>query len=220
MKNTLLLLTLLITLTSAFDGNRRGFILGGGAGLHLMPCKESISSDSINDIWYRPSSVFPKRYNDEVVPSFGVSTDFILGGGITPQIMVYYENSVSFSFYHLTWEDEPETHLNADGEEVLSQSGGGSNGIFVNGATMIGGRYYFSPQERSLFVTGSLGTAVTIDPGNFSHIGPGFTLGGGYEFKKHRHVEFKYLHGKTAEKSDEVAHRFNSFQILFTALAF
>lgn len=210
MKPLLCLLTLL-TFTFAFDGNRQGFILGGGGGFHIMPCKETFSSDSLNSIWYNPPSVFRPRYNDEVVGTFGISTDFLLGVGITSQIMVYYDNAVSFSYYNLTWDDYDEDGFH---------TGGGSNGVFINGASMLGGRYYFKPKDQSPFVTGSFGAAVTIDPGNFSHIGPGFSFGGGYEFKKHLHIEGKYLHGKTTSKNDEVTHNFNSFQILFTALAF
>lgn len=77
-------LTLCIaTGASAFDGNRKGFILGGGLGLGLTSFTQTLE--------FPDTSVTSDREN-----KFAVMTDFKIGYGATEQVLVYYTNKVSW----------------------------------------------------------------------------------------------------------------------------
>jgi len=65
---------LLPMLAQAFDGNRRGFFLGVGGGLHVS----DIDVDLENDF------------------NFGLATSFRIGAGITDKVLLYYINKGSW----------------------------------------------------------------------------------------------------------------------------
>lgn len=64
---------------SAFDGSRKGFVLGAGAGGHLATTTEKVLLDGIAD-----------RATDN---RFGLSSDFLLGYGFNSKFMLLYQNS-------------------------------------------------------------------------------------------------------------------------------
>lgn len=68
---------------SAFDGNRKGFILGGGLGLGLTSFTQTVE--------FLGTSTTSDREN-----KFAVMTDFKIGYGATEQVLVYYTNKVSW----------------------------------------------------------------------------------------------------------------------------
>jgi len=71
------------TSASAFDGNRKGFILGGGLGLGLTSFTQTVE--------FMGMSTTSDREN-----KFAVMTDFKIGYGATEQVLVYYTNKVSW----------------------------------------------------------------------------------------------------------------------------
>lgn len=92
------------TNVSAWDGQRKGFILGGGLGLGLTSLTtESYAYGSISD-----------REN-----KFGFQTDFKIGGAPTNLILIYYTNKVS-------WYKEEEVY---DGKDVTFTSGLSAVGV-------------------------------------------------------------------------------------------
>ena len=77
-------LTLCIaTGASAFDGNRKGFILGGGLGLGLTSFTQTVE--------FLGTSTTSDREN-----KFAVMTDFKIGYGATEQVLIYYMSKVSW----------------------------------------------------------------------------------------------------------------------------
>jgi len=78
-------LVMIVSATSAFafDGTRKGFILGFGLGGGY------VSQDVIK--YYAVPRV-------ETDTGAGFATDFRIGGGFTEQFLLYYENRVSWTF--------------------------------------------------------------------------------------------------------------------------
>ena len=81
---TIVALTLFTTAVHAFDGNRKGFILGGGLG----PALTSLGQGYDDPLDVEELSA---RENE-----LGLATDFKIGGGITEKFSLYYVNNVSW----------------------------------------------------------------------------------------------------------------------------
>lgn len=217
---SLLLIISLITLTFAFDGNRQGFILGGGIGYHFTPFSEDLEDpfqeEGITSFTFSSTGAFTGAHLAN-----GVCTDFFIGAGITPQLMVYYENSVLFSRF-----DDERSEIDTLGwpNPGPSEVTVGTSRTFLEGATSIGGRYYFKEEAKSPFVSASAGIAVTKDQtfnvASKGFIGPALGLGVGYEFYKHLSGELQLQFGYTTDSDDTVKHRFLGIQILFTSIAY
>jgi hypothetical protein len=75
-------LLLLAAPASAFDGHRKGFILGVGAGDSWTSFKQVASGDGTGEIG-------PATYNS-------VGSDLELGWGLSDRMLIYYSN-------HMTW---------------------------------------------------------------------------------------------------------------------
>jgi hypothetical protein len=73
-----------VSVSHAFDGNRRGFILGGGIGAGLTSFSQEVDSP-----------IFGKLETDRE-NKFALVTDFRLGGGFTEKFMLYYANKVAW----------------------------------------------------------------------------------------------------------------------------
>ncbi|MBP2681376.1 MAG: hypothetical protein H6Q78_1239, partial [Candidatus Krumholzibacteriota bacterium] len=70
--------TLFATSVHAFDGNRKGFILGGGLGPGWTSYAQGYGDS------------FDGEDTSARETKFGLATDFKIGGGINEKIMVYY----------------------------------------------------------------------------------------------------------------------------------
>lgn len=207
------LLLVTASLLYSFDGSRKGFILGGGVGFHITPFSEELKDpfqyEGVTSNTFGTTGAF-----DGLQVARGFCTDFFIGAGITPKFMLYYENSVLFTKFDdersevdtLGWPNPGPTEVTVG----ISRS-------FLEGATSIGGRYYFQEQAKSPFVSASAGVSVTS---TFSGIGPAMGLGFGYEFRKHLSGELQLQLGYTSDSDDTVKHRFLGIQILFTSIAY
>lgn len=148
------------TSASAFDGNRKGFILGFGLG----PTYSHIQ--------------LPPQNLQSAASGIGVATDFRIGYGPTEQLLLYYDNRVSWvSGLVFINEDLKHTH--------------------VEGCSGIGATYYFSRKSPSVFVSGGVGVSAVRRPFNSSSYGYGYGMsaGGGYEFGKLFNIEGTLTYG-------------------------
>ncbi|MEW5993571.1 MAG: hypothetical protein AB1744_04155 [Candidatus Zixiibacteriota bacterium] len=77
---------LIVAFTSgvtAFDGNRKGFILGGGLGLGLDSYTQTVEAPDMKATSDRENK-------------FAFMTDFMIGAGASEQVLIYYFNKVSW----------------------------------------------------------------------------------------------------------------------------
>ena len=142
----------------AFDGDRKGFVLNLGAGFGQGKLKLANSTDSLTD------------------DGTGFSTDFKIGGGLSPNSVLYYTNRV------IWW------------------SVGGVS--VTTGMSAAGFSYFFNPQAPSFFLDASIGLGVATVEETDSESGMGFGIGAGFEFTKNWTIEASYLSAKVWEEGD------------------
>jgi hypothetical protein len=149
-------LVMIVSATSAFalDGTRKGFILGFGVGAGY----QSYSAE-IDALGAPPS---------ESEGSVAFATDFRIGGGITEQFTLYYENRVAwFTVTDKIWIQD-------------------FTAIF--GVGLLGASYYFKTEAPSGYILGSIGTSAWMFPfedDTGTAGGFGISGGAGYEFARH-----------------------------------
>jgi opacity protein-like surface antigen len=76
----LALVVMVATTATAFDGYRKGFILGGGLGFGLTNF-----SQELNDM------------SSDSETNLGVGTDFVIGGGINEKMMIHWVSKVAWT---------------------------------------------------------------------------------------------------------------------------
>ncbi len=164
-----LLLALGTTATGAHAGDKRqGFIIGLGIG----PANFQIESDT----------------DDE--SQSGVGTSFMIGGGVTDQLTIYYLNDVVFFE-----------------RDTTDAYGDTTSDLWAAGLTGVGLSYYFSPRAPSVYIGGSFGLtsmADLVDSNVSSYTGNGFSFTVGFEFARHVGVELNLVRG-SLENEDNSA---------------
>jgi hypothetical protein len=173
MRRTTLLLSLLapvilINAATAFawDGKRKGFVLGVGAGGGLASNKP-----------YANSSGFGAggTTEGERESKFAIMTDFKIGYAPSNQVAIFWMSKVAWFGYDVVYQNQ-----------VLQSY------TIANGIGGVAVAYYFNPEGPSPYLTGGLGFSTYDAPfeENFDGFsGSGFALGAGYEFSKHWSVE-------------------------------
>jgi hypothetical protein len=161
---------------SAFDGKRKGFLLGLGAGLG----RSSIgASTSIENVSVSASSA-----------ENNFATNFQIGAGLSEQAAVYWVSRVAWG------SDEIESYaVDPFGNVVAYDS---QDVLYTNGFGGIGGAYFLSPSESSVFFSGALGftsLSYPTEPDLDSEYGFGFMVGTGFEFARHVAMEVTYSRG-------------------------
>ena len=180
------------TSAQAFDGKRKGFVLGGGLGLGLDSYTQSVEGPMFG----------PKRTSDRET-RFAIATDFKIGGGINEQWMLYYHSwSAWFSF---------ENALNST-VTILNQIGGlgaryypdAQSAFFVAGS--MGLSYWTTPFEDN----------------SDGWLGFGILGGVGYEFVPHWSVEASIGWGNPSktQNSDKAESNALAFLVTVNGLAF
>jgi len=158
----MLLILLVLGLTTqgfAFDGKRQGFILGGGVGAGMTSYTLTLD--------YLGMQVTSERES-----KFSVVTNFMIGGGVSNKVLLYYTNKVSW----FSTEDE----------------------IAIFGLTGLGITYYFEPKAPSPLLKAGLGFSsfmAPFEPEYQDYWGFGFSLGAGYELSPHWSVEADLVMG-------------------------
>lgn len=184
---TLVVFTLssFITHGFAFDGKRQGFILGGGFGTGFTSFTQTV------------------EFMDEEITSDRESklpfiTSFIIGGGLSPNVLLYYFNKVSFFPIE-----------NVFGDNVAIASGVGGLGV----------TYYFSPKAPSAFLAGGLGGATWTAPFESDSdwwFGFGTLFGAGYEFSPHWSIEADVALGWPSDEEMGIKATSNVFSLMVT----
>lgn len=157
-------LALLLALTAASSGaiagqDRQGFIVGLGIG----PSSVSVQSDTVDD------------------SESGLATSFMIGGGVTNQVTIYYLNDVVF--------------FNRDTVDAFGDT---NSDLWAAGLTGIGLSYYFSALAPSAYIGGAFGLtsmADLVDAEISSYRGNGFSFTVGFEFARHVSVELNLIRG-------------------------
>ncbi len=188
------ILLLIGTQLFAFDGERKGFILGLGLGGSGYSFTQTI------DNGYSSSTTDPES-------DFGLATDFTIGFAPNNQLELFYSSKV-------TWLEM----VNIYNEEVTITSGIAGFGIsyhFVDSRT-------WSPNLFVNGSVGFSTWTAPFESGSDIWIGTGFTCGIGFEFIKHCSLlaSIKYGSPETTvlgltETTDTIA-----ADILFNVLAY
>lgn len=169
MKRKLLFLLVLFVVISlshsafALDGNRKGFIIGIGAGASYVDMD------------------FESPYTSE--SKIGLATSLKIGGGITDQFALYYVRNASWFSYQIKAEQV------INGQTYRAE---GDKETFITGISGIGATYYLKTEAPSGYILGGIGIGDVATPfadDSDSESGSAFMIGGGYEFSPHVHVE-------------------------------
>lgn len=190
-------IVLAATSASALDGTRKGFILGFSIGPGVTSWSQEISAA------YGSLSAAVKS---ETENSFGVATDFKIGGGITEQFLLYYENRVS-------WFTVEYVAYNLLGDITTVDV------TVAHAIGLLGASYYFQADAPSLYVLGSLGISTWQTPfesGSETYVGFGLSGGLGYEFSKHWFAEGTLNYGKPTKQLYGVDFSYNALSVMVT----
>ncbi len=141
----------------AFDGQRQGFMLNLGAGLGQGKLTGKAGSAKVT------------------VDAMGFGGDFKIGGGLSPQTVIYYSNRTLFY----------SPSVDVLGITVSSD--------VMNGMSAIGISHFLEPQAPSVFFSGAIGIGVYTEKDADSESGLGFTLGVGWEFMPNWTLEATYM---------------------------
>ena len=163
---------LLISNADAFNGKRKGFIIGGGLGAGFTTFKETVTSDWLGILEES------KREN-----KFALTTNFKIGYAPSNLLEIFFTVKDSWFSSTVYFLDE------RSGEDVIMASGFWGPGV----------TYYFKPEAPSYFITGGFGVSTLSLPFE-SHseikFGGGLYAGAGYEFRNHFNVELDLGWGK------------------------
>jgi hypothetical protein len=187
----ILILVCLAASSFAFDGNRKGFVLGGGIGL------APVSRFSVGN------------YHED---GLGVGVNFVIGYGLDNQNLIVYEGNVSYRNSELFSKTGWETEYFFDGGTIGNQMIGQG----FNGAAWY---HYFTKKKNSFFSTLGAGVCIlqTSDFGS-NDFGFGFLVGGGYAFSRHWQVGSYFVNGKTSNGYLDFNH--TQLTILFGYIGF
>jgi hypothetical protein len=124
-----------------------------------------------------------------------------IGGGITEQFVLYYENRVAWFSTDV---------FTLRGEQSLTT-------VFSVG--LLGASYYTKAEAPSLYALGSIGTSTWMTPfesGTDSFYGLGVSAGFGYEFRAHWGVEATVNWGNPKKDSAGVERSYSGLSVLVT----
>jgi len=198
---TLLVLTaVIVTATSvcAFNGERKGFVLGFGIGPGYTNFSQElggIESDSEGKA--------------------SIVTDFKIGGGFNEQFLLYYENRLSW--FKLTVVDE--VYYDPFADEVTFTE---TDVTIAHGIGLVGMSYYFKTEAPSFYVLGSVGVSswsAPFETNSDMWVGFGISAGVGYEFAKHWAIEGTLNYGNPSTDQFTSDATTTAFSALFTISA-
>jgi len=189
-----------VTEARAWDGQRKGFIFGGGMGLGVINITDTLSEDF---------GAITVSHTFASETQFAFIDDMRIGYAPTNKLMVY-------AFGTDSWFTFKEKVFNViTGQESYT----GGSWSTVSSLTGIGVSYYLKPEAPSWMFSGGLGIAQlkaygnTAPSGNYS--GGGFMLGAGYEFRKYWSVEFNLIYGEPASTDNGVKSQMQDLSFVF-----
>ncbi len=158
--------------SSAFDGDRAGFIFGLGLGLGRATQSIEITDD--------PDVTLGIDFSKT-----GLAADLKLGGGASEQLWVYYHaRSIIYSY---------------DASDFGAEGSSGADSLTATsyqGISGVGVTYFLAPQAPAFFFSGTLGVGAIAEFAEYSKstdTGFGFEIGAGYEFAPSFFVEAAYM---------------------------
>jgi hypothetical protein len=183
MRKSLLCIFILITIlflvanANAFNGKRKGFIIGGGLGAGFTTFKETVTSDWLG--------ILEESQREN---KFALATNFKIGYAPSDFLEIFFTVKDSWFSSKVYFFGE------SAGEDVIMASGFWGPGV----------TYYFNPEAPSYFITGGVGVSTLSLPFE-SHseikFGGGVYAGAGYEFRDHFYVELDLGYGKPSSLS-------------------
>lgn len=187
----ILLLQTFSSTAFSWDAQRKGFILGFGAGPGVTSFQQDIA------VWDSELGWIPAKVDRQSKAT--IMTDFRIGYSPDNNWEVYYSSKVSWFA----------------ARDVFSEEVTIADGLSTLGAT-----YYFRPQAPSAFVCSGIGVA-TWDLPFESHppntwFGLGLFTGVGYEFTPHMGVELDFLWGNPGKFTHGIDEGSNSFSLKLT----
>jgi hypothetical protein len=197
MKKLVLIVVLLLltsTIVSAFDGNRKGFILGFGIGPGYTSYTETLEFGNSS------------ASGDE--SGMSIDTDFKIGYAPSELLQIYWMSKVAWFSQEVVVTDIFGNILAQEDFMVSSGIGG------------IGVSYYFQPLTPSPYILGGLGISIwdyPFEEGTSAMTGFGMTFGGGYEFSRHWSVEGVLTYGQSKDDIGfGITHKYDVLSIKFT----
>ncbi len=192
-----LILIVLITLflivsANAFDGKRKGFILGFGIGPGFTSFTQKLAG---YDYYYGWMEIESDRET-----KVGIMTDFKIGYAPTDFYEIYYTSKVSWF-----------------GMESV-----GGDVTITNGLGALGTTYYFKPVAPSPFIAGGIGFSTWSAPfesNTDTWIGFGLFAGAGYEFTRHLNAELDLIWGKPGKTEYGIEASTNALSVKLTVNA-
>ncbi len=180
----------LATGASAFDGNRKGFILGGGLGLGLTSFTQTLEYTIMD------TSTTSDREN-----KFAVMTDFKIGFGATEQVLVYYTNKVSWFSIENVYKDNVTIANGLGGVGVAYYFKPTGPSPYISGG--LGLSTWMLPFES--------------DADTWT--GFGLVVGGGYEFSPHYSIEGNLVWGEPGKEEGGLKASSNALSLTVTIKA-
>lgn len=171
----------------AFNGKRRGFILGFGVGGGLTSFTQTLTVPAYG---YDETS---GRENE-----FSIATDFKIGGGFNEQFLLYYVNRVSWFSIENVFEEDV-TIANSVGLVGVSY-------YFQQTA----------PSPYLLGLVGVSMWDAPFESGASSQTGFGIGGGVGWEFSRHWSLEATINWGLPRDKESGIEVKTNAFSVLVT----
>ena len=194
MTRRLMLLVVFMCIMSsllAFDGNRKGFLLGFGAGLAQTSFSQEMEFNDINA-------------KTETMDEIGLATEFKIGYGLTNRFEVYYSNQVAwFSMENSLNEDI----TIADGISV------------IGGSYFLSSKLNDNTWHPSPFISAGIGLSswdAPLEDEDEAWEGKGFFIGLGYEPAKHFRLSLNYFRNNPSFSDGGVTFTTWSNALLFT----
>ena len=180
------LVLLFVSVCSGFDNNRKGFVLGVGAGL-------------------APLSQFSNKAIKENEPALGFN--FIIGHGLDNRNIVAFESNFTYRDSDYYSEIGRRTRKTFVPFDTLSPFHGSQT--ITQGIQGVSWYHYFSPLPKASFTIVGVGF-YTLSPKSISGTDPGlgFLLGGGHGLSRHIQIAGYYSHGQSNggnSKHDQVS---------------
>jgi hypothetical protein len=180
------------TSAHAFNGDRAGFILGGGGGLSISSYTQTLK------LPYLSSATSDRETKT------GFATDVKIGGGINNQFLLYYVNKTSWF-----------SMVNALGNSVTIANSVGLLGAsyYMQPKAPCG---YFSG------LLGMASWSAPFEDGDSSQSGVGVAIGAGYEFAPHWSVEAGLAVGSPnkSENGIKITTNTMAFHVTINGLAY
>jgi len=201
MKQALIVFTLLLTVAAgsatAFDGKRKGFVIGVGLG-YSPSVKTEVDAGTTSSA---EGDFLRVAEGNEA----GLAGQFLIGLGLDEQNLIVYEGNMGYYYYE---------GLGFDGDDLQ----------ILQGFNAIVWYRYWGPVGSSFFT--AAGAGLTYWDTNYSDVNTaelGFLLGAGYEFTPHLQLGAYLGRGNTSNTAFpplELQGTHTNLSILLTAVAF